>query len=90
MVYENMGEYSKALSYYEKAVEIRQKTLPANHPSLATSYNNIGVVFDNLGEYSTALLYYEKALNIWQCSLPPSHHHLQIVRKSIDIIKKKL
>ena len=30
-----MGEYSKALSFYEKALEICQKTLPANHPSLA-------------------------------------------------------
>ena len=41
-----MGEYSKALSYYEQALEILQKTLPANHPDLATSYNNIGLVYD--------------------------------------------
>ena len=32
----NMGEYSKALSYYDKALDIRQKTLPTNHPDLAT------------------------------------------------------
>ena len=36
-------EYSKALSYYEKALEIEQKTLPSNHPYLAISYNNIGI-----------------------------------------------
>jgi tetratricopeptide (TPR) repeat protein len=40
-----MGEYSKALSYYEKALEIAQETLPANHPSLAASYNNVGLVY---------------------------------------------
>ena len=27
-----MGEYSTALSYYEKSLEIYQKSLPANHP----------------------------------------------------------
>ena len=41
-----------------------QKTLPANHPLLATSYNNIGAVYMNMGEYSKALSFYEKALEI--------------------------
>ena len=39
-----MGEYSKALSYYEKSLEIKQQSLPPNHPDLAASYNNIGEV----------------------------------------------
>jgi tetratricopeptide (TPR) repeat protein len=89
-VYDKMGEYSKALSYYEKALEIRQKTLPANHPSLATSYNNIGLVYDNMGEYSKALSYYERALGIFQRSLPPNHPHIKTVRENIEFIKKKL
>ena len=38
-----MGEYSKALSSHEKALEIRQQSLPPNHPDLASSYNNIGL-----------------------------------------------
>jgi tetratricopeptide (TPR) repeat protein len=88
-VYSNMGEYSKALSYYEKALEIRQKTLPANHPDLANSYNNIGLVYYNMGEYSKALSYFERALDIWQRSLPPNHPHLKIVKKNIEIVKKK-
>jgi hypothetical protein len=45
-----MGEYSKALSSHEKALEIYQKTLPANHPLLATSYNNIVEVDRSIGE----------------------------------------
>jgi hypothetical protein len=36
-----MQKYSKVLSYY-------QKDLPANHSSLATSYNSISVVYDNM------------------------------------------
>ena len=37
-----MGEYPKALSYYEKALAIQQQSLPSNHPDLALSYSNIG------------------------------------------------
>ena len=29
-----MGEYSKALSFYERAVNIGQQSLPSNHPDL--------------------------------------------------------
>ena len=44
-VYEQHGRVLKALSFYEKALEILQKTLPPNHPDLATSYNNIAMVY---------------------------------------------
>ncbi len=89
-LYHNMGEHSKALLFYEKALEIRQKTLLLNHPHLATSYTNIGLVDDNLCEYSKALSYFEGALNILQDSLPPNHPTIQNVRQRIKIIRKKL
>ena len=41
----SMGEYSKALSSHEKALAIQQQSLPSNHPDLAMSYNNIGLVY---------------------------------------------
>ncbi|CAF1322380.1 unnamed protein product [Adineta steineri] len=90
LVYGSMGEYSKALSYYEKALKICQKTLPSNHPDLAISYSNIGSVYNNMKDYSKALLYYERALDIYQRALPPTNHHIKNVKKSIEIIKKKL
>jgi tetratricopeptide (TPR) repeat protein len=85
-----MGEYSKALSYYEKDLEIFQKTPPANRPHLAISYNNIGSVYYYTGEYPKALKYFERALDILQRSLPPNHPHLKTTKESIEIVKKKL
>ncbi|CAF4738376.1 unnamed protein product, partial [Rotaria sp. Silwood2] len=38
-----MGDYSKALSFLEKGLDIRQRIQPSNHPNLADSYNNLGV-----------------------------------------------
>ncbi|CAF1385735.1 unnamed protein product [Adineta steineri] len=72
-MYYNMGAYSKALSYYEKALEIREKTLPSNHPNLAISYNNIANVYHKMREYSKALSSHEKALEIQKKTLPSYH-----------------
>ncbi|CAF1278345.1 unnamed protein product [Adineta steineri] len=72
----DQGDYEKAIWYNEKALEIRQKTLPANHPSLATSYGNIGSVYDHMGEYSKALSSHQKALEIRQRTLHSNHPHL--------------
>ncbi|CAF1692108.1 unnamed protein product, partial [Adineta ricciae] len=71
MVYSDMGDYSKALEYYERASTIQQQSLPPNHPDLASSYNNIGMVYSDMGDYSKALEYYERASTIQQQSLPP-------------------
>jgi tetratricopeptide (TPR) repeat protein len=72
----NQGKYAEAITYYEKSLKIEQKTLPANHPSLATSYNNIGWVHYKMGEHSEALSYLEKALEIKQKTLPANHPSL--------------
>ena len=84
----DQGEYEKAIEFYEKSLEISQKTLPPNHPDLATSYNNIGLVYDNMDEYSKALSYYERSLDIRQHSLHHNHPDLQDVRKNIEIVNK--
>ena len=73
---DDKGEYKQALTYYEKALKIRQQSLSSNHPDLASSYNNIGVVYENMGEYSKALSSHEKALEIKQQSLSSNHSHL--------------
>ncbi|CAF2969236.1 unnamed protein product [Rotaria sp. Silwood2] len=41
-IYRQKGDYKAALSYYQKALEIRQKTLPSNHPGFGTIYSNSG------------------------------------------------
>jgi tetratricopeptide (TPR) repeat protein len=82
----NQGEYKEAITYYEKGLEIKKKTLPANHLSLAVSYNNIGLVYKNMGEYSKALSSHEKALEIQQQSLPANHPDLAASYNNIGAV----
>jgi tetratricopeptide (TPR) repeat protein len=60
----NQGDYKKAIWYYEKGLDIEQKILTPNHPSLATSYGNIGLVYRNMEDYSKALSFFEKTIEI--------------------------
>ncbi|CAF0797204.1 unnamed protein product [Adineta steineri] len=82
----NQGAYRKALSYFEKALTIRQLLLPFNHPDLADSYHNIGAVYVSMGDYSKALSYYEKALTIRQQSLPSNHPDLAMSYNNIGVV----
>jgi tetratricopeptide (TPR) repeat protein len=73
---DDQGKHTEAITYYEKSLEIRQKTLSENHPDLANSYNNIGNVYRNMGEYSKALSSHKKAVEIDQKTLPANHPDL--------------
>jgi tetratricopeptide (TPR) repeat protein len=85
-----MGEHSKALSFYEKTLEICVNSLSPNHPDLGWYHNNIGMVYDKMDNYSKAFCFYERALDIGQRALPESHPHLQLYRDNVERIKKKL
>jgi tetratricopeptide (TPR) repeat protein len=89
-VYNSMDDYPKALSSYEKALAIQQQSLPPNHPSLAMSYYNIASAYYNMSNYPKARSYYERAVDIGQQSLPTNHPHLQLYRKYLELVKKKL
>jgi tetratricopeptide (TPR) repeat protein len=80
------GNYTEAITFCEKSLEIRQKTLPPNYPDLATCYNNFGGVYDNMGEYSKALSYYEQSLEIKQKTLPPNHPDLATSYNNIGFV----
>ncbi|CAF4441201.1 unnamed protein product [Rotaria sp. Silwood2] len=86
LIYNTMGDYSKAISYSEKSQDIKKKTLSLNDLSLASSYNNIGLVYFNMGEYSKALSLYERALEIQKIALPPNHPDLAKFYSNIGLV----
>ena len=80
------GDYTKALSYYEKALDMQQKTLPDNHPSLANTLRDTGEVHRTMGEYLKALPYYEKARDMQQKTLPDNHPDLAISLRCVGMV----
>ena len=95
--YNNLGylksqqsDQESALLLHRRALQIHQKSLPPNHPDLASSYNNIASVYDNMGEYSKAVSFHQKALQIHQKSLPPNHPHLASSYNNIASVYDKM
>ncbi|CAF0819431.1 unnamed protein product [Adineta steineri] len=86
----DQGKYQEALTFYEQSLAIYQKTFPSNHPDLAISHNNIGLVHVAMGDYPKALSYYEKALEIKQQSLPSNHPSLASSYNNIGMVHDEM
>ncbi|CAF3133191.1 unnamed protein product [Rotaria socialis] len=66
------------------------KSLPSNHPSLATTYNNIASVHFSMAQYSKAQSSFEMAREIQQKSLPPNHPSLANTYNNIGLMHKSM
>ena len=70
-MYEMIGEYSNALEFHKKTLEIEQKCAPLNRVGLAETYHNMARVFECLKQYEEAPKHTEHANEIvCQSSFP--------------------
>jgi tetratricopeptide (TPR) repeat protein len=53
-LWDDQGRYREAGSIYEQILEKRQKLLGQEHPSVATSLNDLAVIYDTQGRYEEA------------------------------------
>lgn len=67
------GQYEAALVLAMRASKIREDALGPNHPSVATSLNNVANALDMLGRYEEAIEVYERALRIRTEVQGPDH-----------------
>jgi tetratricopeptide (TPR) repeat protein len=86
----NLGNYTEAISFFEKSLVIGGKILPLYHPDLATCYDNIGLVYDHMGKYINALSSHEKALEIYRATLLSDHPDLATSLSNIGLVYSKL
>lgn len=64
VLYNEKGEYSKALDFQNKALNvINDKSIPLDLQLKATSLNNIGFVYMRMQDYKQAISFFEKGLN---------------------------
>ena len=73
VAYHDLGEKKTAFTWYSKALEIEEVTLPKNHPSLAMSYLSLATLNYQSGNAINAREQFEKSLSILDGSLPKNH-----------------
>ena len=62
-LYNRQGQNELALTYYNKALEIKEKN-NAEDKKLASIYNNVGTVYQNVEDYRLAQYFFKKSLDI--------------------------
>ncbi len=62
LIHSHMGEYEKALKYYNTSIGIKEKI--NDIAGVAVSLNNIGNVYSNQGDFIKAIEYHEKSLRL--------------------------
>jgi len=87
MVYKVKGEYDKALEYYQKTSNIFEKVLGGEHPSTATSYNNIAWLYYEMQNYQEAVKMMQNAVDIREKVLPANHPWLIGSKEGLETIK---
>ena len=75
-LFRDLGQLNKALDYNLKSLAICDAVLPAEHPDLAPSYNNLAATYGALGQHDKALDYNLKTLAICDAVLPAEHPDL--------------
>ncbi|MCB9267764.1 MAG: tetratricopeptide repeat protein [Lewinellaceae bacterium] len=89
MVERDLGNFAEAKRLHQKALGISEQALAADHPDLATSYNNLAIVEEDLGNLAEAKQLYQKALAIREKSLPPGHQDtLTCLRTFANLLEK--
>ncbi len=86
--YYSLGEYGKAIEYYDRALSIDRKNFGENHPKVAIRYNNLGAAYDSLGDHSKAIECFDRALAIFIQFLGHEHPNTKKVQRHLEAARK--
>ena len=67
------GEYDRAVIIAKKALDVAEKNVGPDHPSVATTLNNLALLYDNQAQYALAEPLYKRALAIDEEAYGPDH-----------------
>ena len=81
-----IGNYPKALSYYQLALRQSIENYGEKSSQAASAYNRVGITFRRLGDYSKALEFISKSLNISEEILGTEHLGVGIIYDNLGTI----
>ena len=67
------GQYVRAVVVGKKALKVAEEIVGPDHPSVATSLNNLALLYFNQGQYAASEPLYKRALSIDEKALGPDH-----------------
>lgn len=83
-----IGDYDKAITYYEKALKIDLAVYGVMHAKVAIRFNNLGESWRAKGNYNKALTYLEKALKINRAIHGDIHQNVATSLNNLGVVWK--
>ena len=84
----NRGRYAEAEPLYQRSVAIKEQALGPDHPSLATSLNNLALLFKAQGRYAEAESLYQRSVTIKEQALGSDHPSLATSLNNLALLYK--
>jgi tetratricopeptide (TPR) repeat protein len=85
-----LGDYNRAILFAERTLSTREKILGSDHPDIALSLNNLGILFQKMGNLLEAKLCFERALVIRENTLEPDHPHTALSLNNLGGILQEM
>ena len=70
---DDAGQYEQAIRYYRQVLKLSEAEFSPDHPSVASSLNNLAELNQVIGRYAEAETLYKRALAIREEALGPDH-----------------
>ena len=86
----SQGRYQEAIPSAKRSLEIYEKALGPDHPSVAAGLNNLAVLYKSLGDYPKAEPLYKRSLAIKEKALGPDHPHVATSLNNLASLYKDL
>jgi tetratricopeptide (TPR) repeat protein len=84
--YQAQSQFTTVEFWYQKALTTSEKELGANHPSTATSLNNLAALYISMGRYADAELVLVKSLVIREQELGTNHPDTAISLNDLAVV----
>ena len=81
-------EYQLSVRCYQKALEMKKRTVQSNDVSLAFSYNSLAIVHMKTSDYTRAIESYRLALEILEEGLAEDDPQVSICRNNLAVVCK--
>jgi hypothetical protein len=79
-----------ALKYLEIRLQIKEKSLSINHPSLCSIYHNIACILDEFCRYEQSLQHTEKAIDVAKLTFNSNQPSMEMLQENLSNIQRKL
>ena len=86
---ENHCHFQAAKKFYEFSLQAFLQKFAPDHPSVATSYNNLGLVHNKLGDFEKAKECHELALSIAQKEIGPENVQVAASYNNLGLVHDK-